>query len=466
MPDNDEPTEPQTPPGTLTPMPLTRRTSQVGAERPPLPPDVEEQFNQLMQSVQALSAHFLGESTAGSEETLRERGARRIKKFQRVGSEPAAEETSGDGGEKPAVAGEASDPVALNKNIAFPRSQSMGEQPPGFGVPERWRHRSNLGFWVGAQAVGLLLLLLGYLIGTVAGGSRVRNGGGSGRTAAELFTQPEQAEQAIQTANDALHAEHSGDQKAARKIYETALDKHVALPGINYRLALLGALRNDVLETTQRLERSIREGERVADCCYVLARLAADKGDFGEAANQLRRGARAQPFEGKWLFYWAEALRRQGKPQAAIPLFEQALDRPFTADTGDLYLFKERLAKVALGDDGAFNEELANHLKEAPVAGEWMLLAAAGELDRATYDVAAEHLKQAEVRLPSALYATLTRDFAFQAHAAHSEVATLLNRVQTQTISLAGPTVIDPGAWLPERGDPAVWQTATKTSGR
>lgn len=64
--------------------------------------------------------------------------------------------------------------------------------------------------------------------------------------------------------------------------------------------------------------------------------------------------------------------------------------------------------------------------------------------------------------MPSALYAGLTHDYFFQTHAKSLEVAPLLNRSVNLDISSAGPTVLDPGSWPPERGDPGTWAAATK----
>ncbi len=470
MAENQEGTEPHGPPDPLILTPLTRR-SQPPVERPPLPPDIEEQFNHLRESIQVLSAHFLGEAEPPAE-SLKERGARRIKKFHRASGDerPAASPPGGDPIQETGVADqedaavtsdEAADRLARNKHVAWPRRIDAGETSlPGMSLYRWWQGRPTLAILLGAQALGLLLLAVGYLIGHATSAAPVR-GHMAGHTERDLFGSPESADQALRTADEGLEAEHANDADKARKIYETAVKRHVPLAGMNYRLALLAVQRNDRLEAEQRLERTMQDGENVADGCYILARLAADKGDYDEAADQFQRATQAQPFIGKYFFYRGELLRRQGKPQAAVAAFKQALVRPYTVESGDLYLFKQRLAKVEFGHDDAFNAELANRLKESPVAGEWLLLAAAQELDRQEYPAAAEHLRLASERIPSVLYATLTHDYFFRTHAKRSEVAPLLGRIPAPEVTSAGPTVIDPGSWSPLRGDPAIWATAS-----
>ena len=70
-------------------------------------------------------------------------------------------------------------------------------------------------------------------------------------------------------------------------------------------------------------------------------------------------------------------------------------------------------------------------------------------------------MRQAFDRLPLAVYANLTHDYFFQMQNKQPETAPLVNRTVPVTISAAGPTVLDPGSWLPERGDPAAWPSAT-----
>ena len=461
----------------LIPTPIIGRSNPL-SDHPLLPPDIEEQFNRLMQTVQVLSAHFLGENALPAPaESVRERGARRIKKFQRAGGD---ERTGGNGtgeemvgnapaetaGDLPEGGSEEPDGLARNKHIAWPQKIGAGNPlSSGWTAPHWWQFEPETRFRLGALAFGLLLLGLGFLLGhSTASPSSTRNGK-FGRATDGLFDPTELSEQAFLTANEALHEEHTGNAEAARKLYETAVDKHVALPGTNYRLALLALQRNDRLEAEQRLERSTLDGEEIADCCYLLARLAADSGDLDEEASEFERATHARPLDGKYFFFYAETLRRQGKPQAAIVAFEQALDRPYTAASGDLYLFKERLAKIEYGRDDSFNAELAAHLKQEMIGGDWLLLAAAQDLDHQAFTAAAEHLRQAGNRLPSSLYADLTHDYFFQAQAKRSELTGLLNRVATPMISSAGPTVLDPASWAPERGDPATWPSPGSRAG-
>ncbi len=190
----------------------------------------------------------------------------------------------------------------------------------------------------------------------------------------------------------------------ARRAYNEAVARRVGLPGAEYRLALLAIQRGDIVDADLHLVHSTAAGEMVAGCDYIRATFAGSQGNFGEAGRQLEGATRAEPFNGKWYFCWGECLRRQGKPRAALAVLEQALDRPFSREEGDLYVFKIGLAKIEAGGDDEFNAALDQHLQQKNVPGDWLLLAAARELDRAAYPAAAEYLAKAEKVMPPELF--------------------------------------------------------------
>ena len=152
-----------------------------------------------------------------------------------------------------------------------------------------------------------------------------------------------------------------------------------------------------------------------------------------------------------------EALRREGKPHAAAACIEQALARAYSPEEGDLYLFKLGLAQIEFDHNEAFSASITSHLQQQPVSGDWLLLAAAQDLERADYPLAAEHLRTAFHTLPPALFASRVSDFFFQAHATKPEVAEYLNHPPNPEVTEAGPSLMDPAAWSPEKADPGTW---------
>ena len=163
--------DPQPPPDTLVPTPLIRRNNQSPEDRPALPPDIEAQFQQLAQAVQILSGHFLGYTgTEPTPENSKERGARRIRKFQRASGDerlPTAgsvDETTGEvsfenaAGGVPGDAPDETDSLARNKHIAWPRQHSSdGAAGAESALALSWlrqpRTRRLLGLVAGGVAV-------------------------------------------------------------------------------------------------------------------------------------------------------------------------------------------------------------------------------------------------------------------------------------------------------------------------
>ena len=225
------------------------------------------------------------------------------------------------------------------------------------------------------------------------------------------------------------------------------------LPGAEYRLAMLDIERQDFAAADIHLNNSLTAGEMMSSCYLVNACFAAKKADFNGAVKQLAHAARLEPFSGKYLFCYGEALRRAGKTQAAVETLGQALDRPGAPPDLELIEFKQRLAKVEAGQDEAFNKELADHLAQKPVGGDWLLLAAAQDLLHGAYPAAASHLADAARGLSPHAFSVLVQDYLYQGYAGRPELAGVLK------VPAPAPSgkPFDPGAWPFSEVDPATW---------
>ena len=89
----------------------------------------------------------------------------------------------------------------------------------------------------------------------------------------------------------------------------------------------------------------------------------------------------------------------------------------------DLIIFKQRLARIEVGNDTSFQAELAAQLDREDVSGETWLLAAANEISRAAFPAAVEDLRRAAHLLPPALLRSRLRDYVFQAQARQPDLA-------------------------------------------
>lgn len=140
--------------------------------------------------------------------------------------------------------------------------------------------------------------------------------------------------------------------------------------------------------------------------------------------------------------------------------FEQALDRAYSPEEGDLYVFKLGMAKIELGDNQEFNKWLADHLTQPNVAGDTLLLGAAQAIQRSDFKRAADDLQKAKGVMPPALFASRVRDYLFQTQVKQPDLAPYLNHQAAVQESDAGPSVMDPASWSAEKADPGTWPNA------
>lgn len=474
MAENNEPGAPETPVSRVPP-PLPRRN--ISAERQAQPPDaaLNDRLSVLVDSVKNLATHLSATEGEAETEFAKDRSARRVKKFQRSGL--SEERSAGAGTEEPAadvpvpttepvaaVASEKPDEAAFNKSVAWPRAAIAPADEESAGPasrPIRKRPGKKLIAAV-VYGAGLALTVLGFLGGRLTAPEpeeeptakpppiQTSESGGYFRV----------SERTLEAANAALHAASTGDLDRASKLYNEALDKHLELPGVHYQLARLHLRGGNPLDADLELDRSSDAGERVAECCYSRARMAATKGDYAEVVRQLQAAAHVEPFNAHYFFYWGEALRRRGQAQTAAEVFDQALAREHTVAEGELYLFKQRLAKAESGSDQAFNAELADHLKQEPVHGEWLLIAAARDIAHGAYPAAAASLQKAAAALPPAVYNQRIRDYVFQSAQDESTVSALVRRPWGADAGEGNGPFVDPMIAPVAVADPAIWPVA------
>ena len=419
-------------------------------------PELEEKLANLVDSVKVLQSHInAGKPPAeGAAET--EPKQRRLKRFQRA----AGEETA-VGESEPAADGAAGDDAAtVNKNIAWPRlaraDAGLASTRPFFAAAAE---KQLVILYVLSLVAGLALLLLGYWFGKGSSDDDEARSGSADVPSvlkvpvADPLARVGVNDRALEATEQALRAEKAGNLDAARQVWESAAAGQVRLPGADYRLAMLDIQQNDLAKLDIHLSDSLAAGEMMSSCYFVNAWFAGKRGNYVEVAKQISNAVRVEPFSAKYLFCWGEALRRAGKAQAAVDAITQALDRPAAPSDIELYTFKLRLARIQAGHDDAFDVEIASHLNKAPVGGDWLLLAAARDLDRAAFPAAAGHLRDAARVLTPDVFNLLVQDFAYQGYINRPEIAPLLK----VPLPPASTVPLDPGAWPAEEADPAVW---------
>jgi tetratricopeptide (TPR) repeat protein len=429
------------------------------------------------------------EAAAGS-------AAQKSHRFQRS---TASQGQPPEAGQEPAAA-------APRPRAAPARSAVRGRVRRSTGLAALRRHPFFV--WGVVQIFCFGLILLGFALGEIESGSKVRPAaGGPGKgvparpaaaaAAASIATGAAAdgaAERALDTAGLALAKENAGDLWGAGLLLESLTKPAPRLPGTEYQLALLALRRGDRPNAELHLERSVAANEAVAPCCYLRAAFAGAAGDYREASAQLRLAAQAEPFQASYFFYCGEALRRNGQLRQAAECIREALARPVTVKNWELYYFKLRLAEVEAGRGDPFMTELEEKLSEPSPSGDWLLLAAAQNVQRNAFSAAAEFLSRGARLLPPETYRTWVSDYAFQNYAAQPEIARFL-QVPPPSAAIVGPsataatsdaTIVpiapvapppvqsspppavamppDPMVCSPAEADPALWRTAVPDS--
>ncbi len=441
-------------------LPMQRRVFGAQRRASPAPadarPELEEKLANLADSVKVLQNHLIGGPVASAPMAEPEARPRKLKRFHRMADDEAVEAEV-----EPVLDHEVRGTEAtLNKNIAWPRLARVAAGPAYARThPAGSERKRSVVIWALAQLAGLALLLIGFWAGQSLSGDEEAHPDSPDSAAAmkspavDPLTRIGVNDRALEAVDRGLQAEKAGDLNAARQTWESAADGRGRLPGADYRLAMVAIRNNDISGADIHLADSLAAGEMMASAYFVNACFAGKKGDYLKAAQQLAHAVRVEPFSAKYMFCWGEALRRAGKAQAAADAIAHALDRPASPSDLELFTFKLRLAKIEAGQDATFDAELTAHLSKTPVAGDWLLLAAARDLSHAAYPSAAGHLREAARVLMPERFHLFVQDFAFQSYANRPDVTVLLNVPPPP--SSVGP--LDPGAWPTDEADPATW---------
>ena len=251
--------------------------------------------------------------------------------------------------------------------------------------------------------------------------------------------------------NQALRAEKAGDVPRAVELFTEAERTSPDFPGIRYRLALLALRRGETSKTRTLLERSLASGEEVAAVHNLQSALLRLENQPQLGFMELEAATRADPFNPKYFYFWAEALRKAGHLTEAAEKLEDALAR--TTDPADesLYQFKLRLVKIDLNREDEFAAELASHFPQgATIApAEWLLTAAALDLKMGNYSAAAVSIRQARRLIAPATAAFLLNDQTFRDHGWRPELAAFYPGTTPPSEAAASPARMPTGSVQP-----------------
>ncbi len=247
--------------------------------------------------------------------------------------------------------------------------------------------------------------------------------------------------------DDEAAVEFSGDPRRAFELLQSVKDGGGRIVGLDYHLALLAYASGDLPKVLPLLNLSISEGEEVAACYNLRGTMTNRRGGIDHGIPELEMASKLDPFDARYAFFLGEALRRGGKPLAALTALRKALYRLREPMSDSFYRLKIRLTQVELGQEADFADEMKAELTQIPPAADWVLTAAAVELHRGNIPAAKGYFDQAKSLLPERELLIRLRDYYFFSFAHEKELApyfvSIMPAIPTGT-SLAAPTNFNP----------------------
>ena len=217
-----------------------------------------------------------------------------------------------------------------------------------------------------------------------------------------------------QLVEQALVAEHSGKWQEAVERLISARRKNRALPGILFHVGKILLEHHNPDAADQAFERAIALGEDVDTANYGRGLIALHKRNLPGAERFFEAAANAKPLMADYYFYWADALRLDGRPREAIPHYQQAALRTDSAKEEKVIGFKIRIADAEAGAAAKVSAEVEEKRQAGPLSVDWLMTAAALKIREGHIDEAVQLLSAARLGKDPGLFAACVKDFVFQ----------------------------------------------------
>lgn len=197
------------------------------------------------------------------------------------------------------------------------------------------------------------------------------------------------------------------------------------VPGTLLTLALLEMQRGNNPKSDHYISLGLSLGEPAGPYYELRSSLASRTNQRARAEEALQQAVRADPYSWKYLYRYAEFLRRFGRNEAALEKLDLAIARVHEQAEEDMMQFKRALILIALGRGAEIDAELARRSAENPPAGEWLLVGLAREAARGNMQAAAGWLQRAIKQQPAAWLSEQLRDFYLNQWCYEKELAAL-----------------------------------------
>jgi tetratricopeptide (TPR) repeat protein len=216
---------------------------------------------------------------------------------------------------------------------------------------------------------------------------------------------------AVQALGEGLDLQLGREPEKALEKFSEALAQDENLKGVRYQMAVAAYQAGDNARAAELARECIANEEAVSDAHILLGTMAARDSDHTTAAKEFAAAVEADPANAMAYYNWSESLRSDGKPAEALEKLAQAMSR----NPGEpLYALKQRLARIEAGDGV---EELVTETQAQvqldPPAGDWLLTAAAIDLNRGESASATQMLEGARQNMQPILFVGILQEDPF-----------------------------------------------------
>ena len=290
-------------------------------------------------------------------------------------------------------------PIALTGGTSGRRAKSVATRQPRL--------------WLALELGALALLVVVFLLGR-ASVRKVAPPTGAEPGASSGALNPE----AAKMIDEAMAAEQDRDFDKATDLLLKVQREFPQVRDLDFRLANLALEQGDSAKALLSLYQAITKGEQAAAAYKLRGSIYNRKGSLAKGGmtrgmNDFEAATMVDPFSAENFYYWGEALRHAGKPQAALVKLQQAMDRLRDPELEAEYRLKIRLTMIELGREQEFAPEMAAKLAEDPPPPDWLLTAAAIDLQHHDFAEAANYLERASHLMDKELFAIRMRDYFF-----------------------------------------------------
>lgn len=219
---------------------------------------------------------------------------------------------------------------------------------------------------------------------------------------------------ADQLVEQALAAEAAGDWRGAVDRLVAAKYKDRSYQGLFFRMGKILFDKGNHTAADGAFAKAIEFGEDLPRANHHRGLIATAARNWPAAERFFAAAAAAEPMAPDRYIHWAEALRMAGNPRDAVQRYEQASTRARRDDVRTTSLFKQRIAELEAGGAAEVEKAIAERRAAGALSPDWLLLAAALEIQRGKIERGVELIGEARAANNPLIFMHCARDMFFR----------------------------------------------------